>query len=73
MDSESETQLCENIGNDIIGELTHIIPNQQKYRKVFKISLKNWKATVLHYRPNDGLATIFMRCVAHQDIHIDPI
>jgi hypothetical protein len=28
---------------------------------------------VLHHRPNDGSVAIFMRCVARQDITIDPI
>ena len=36
MENNSENQLSENVGNDIIEELAHVIPNQQRYIRVFE-------------------------------------
>lgn len=57
MDSESETQSGEDVGNDVIGGHAHVIPNQQRYRRAFKASWKIGRPWLLHYRPNDGPTT----------------
>jgi hypothetical protein len=38
MDNESDSQSDDDVGNDVIREHAHVIPNQQRYRRVFKAS-----------------------------------
>ena len=40
IDSESDIQLGGDAGNDVIGEPTNVIPNQQRYKRVLKASWK---------------------------------
>lgn len=49
MDSESETLSYEAIGNDVIGELAHVILNQQRYKINFKASWNIGRPWLLHY------------------------
>jgi hypothetical protein len=38
MDNESDSQSDDDVGNDVIREPGHVIPNQQRYKKNFKAS-----------------------------------
>ena len=38
MDNESVSQSDDDVGSDVIRELTHVIPNQQRYKRIFKAS-----------------------------------
>ena len=55
--SESKVQSSEDIGNVVIGELAHVIPNQQRYRRIFKALWKISRPWLLYYAPNHGPAT----------------
>ena len=71
MDNESESQSDDDVGNDVIREPAHVIPNQQRYRRVFKASWKIGRPWLLHYRPNDGPATGFMKCAVCQEMCVE--
>jgi hypothetical protein len=71
MDNESDSQSDDDVGNDGIREPAHVIPNQQRYRRVFKASWKFGRPWLLDYRPNDGPATNIMKCVVCQEMHVE--
>ena len=60
---DSKTQSNEDVGNDVIGELAYVIPNQQRYRRVFKASWKIGRPWLLHYKLNDEPTIRFMKYV----------
>ena len=71
MDNESDSQSDDDVGNDVIQEPAHVIPNQERYRRVFKASWKIGRPWLLHYRPNDGPATCIMKCAACQEMRVE--
>jgi hypothetical protein len=71
MDNESDSQSDDDVGNDVIREPAHVIPNQQRYRRVFKASWRIGRPWLLHYRPNDGPAIGIMKCAVCQEMRVE--
>ena len=71
MNNESGSQSDDDVRNDVIREFAHVIPNQQKCRRVFKASWQIGRPWLLHYRPNDGPTIGFMKCVACQEMSVE--
>ena len=72
MNNESKFQSDEDVGNDEIREPTHVLPNRLSYKIILKVACKIGRSWLLHYIPNDGPTTCFMKCTVCQKCVLNP-